>query len=203
MIERPDQPAAPVAVADMTPNQRERRDRVIRAVLEMVSEGRIDDMQMKDVAARSGVALGTIYRYFSSKDHLLAAALVDWGRHLELQTRHRELPEGTPADRVMAVVRRGVRAYEREPHSARLLLRVAGSTDPFADECYRELSDSVMGAMQRALADVPAGEAEVVQRIIGSVWFIGLFDWVNGRRPISEVYADLDVTARMLLTERR
>jgi TetR/AcrR family transcriptional regulator, cholesterol catabolism regulator len=203
MIERPDQPAAPVAVADMSANQRERRDRVIRAVLAMVSEGRIDDMQMKDVAARSGVALGTIYRYFSSKDHLFAAALVHWGRHLELQTRRRDLPEGTAAERVMAVVRRGVRAYEREPHSARLLLRVAGSTDPFADECYRELSDSVMGAMELALADLPAAEAAVVQRIIGSVWFIGLFDWVNGRRPISEVYADLDVTARMLLTERR
>jgi TetR/AcrR family transcriptional regulator, cholesterol catabolism regulator len=201
MTERSVQP--PVALADMTPNQRERRDRVVHAVLEMVSEGRIDDLQMKDVAARSGVALGTIYRYFSSKDHLLAAALVDWGRHLEERTRHRPLPGGTPAEQVMAIVRRGVRAYEREPHTARLLLLVAGSTDPFAGECYRELSESVMGAMRRALAHLPTGEAEVVQRIIGSVWFIGLFDWVNGRRSIAEVYADLDDTARMLLTERR
>jgi TetR/AcrR family transcriptional regulator, cholesterol catabolism regulator len=203
MTERAIQPPAPVDLADMTPNQRARRDRVVHAVLEMVSEGRIDDLQMKDVAARSGVALGTIYRYFSSKDHLLAAALVEWGRHLEERTRHRSLPGGSPAEQVMAVVRRGVRAYEREPHTARLLLRVAGSSDPFAGECYRELSDSVMGAMGRALGHLPPDEAGAVQRIIGSVWFIGLFDWVNGRRSISKVYADLDDTARLLLTARR
>ena len=38
---------------------------------------------MKDVAERSGVALGTIYRYFSSKDHVAAAALLEWARSLD------------------------------------------------------------------------------------------------------------------------
>ena len=29
------------------------------------------------------VAMGTVYRYFTSKDHLLAAALVDWVEQLD------------------------------------------------------------------------------------------------------------------------
>jgi AcrR family transcriptional regulator len=37
---------------------------------------------MRDVAACANVALGTIYRYFVGKDHLLAAALVEWARDL-------------------------------------------------------------------------------------------------------------------------
>ena len=37
---------------------------------------------MKLVAERSGVALGTTYRYFASKEHLLASALVEWQARL-------------------------------------------------------------------------------------------------------------------------
>ena len=46
-------------------------------------EGGYEAVQMRDVAARANVALGTIYRYFSSKDHLLAAVMVEWCRDLE------------------------------------------------------------------------------------------------------------------------
>ena len=38
---------------------------------------------MRDVAARAEVALGTIYRYFPSKDALLLAAMVHWVGDLE------------------------------------------------------------------------------------------------------------------------
>ena len=67
----------------MTPAQLARRRRVLDAVIDLVAAGRLDDMGMKDVAERSGVALGTIYRYFSSRDHLAAAALADWAGALD------------------------------------------------------------------------------------------------------------------------
>ena len=38
---------------------------------------------MRDVAARADVAMGTVYRYFTSKDHLLAATLVHWVEMLD------------------------------------------------------------------------------------------------------------------------
>lgn len=37
---------------------------------------------IRDVAAHANVALGSIYRYFVGKDHLLAAALVQWAHDL-------------------------------------------------------------------------------------------------------------------------
>ena len=61
----------------LTKSQAARRERVIRAAMELGAEGGYDAVQMRDVAQRAGVALGTIYRYFSSKDHLLAAAMVE------------------------------------------------------------------------------------------------------------------------------
>src|SRR5262249_57103235 len=64
----------------LTPNQAARRARVLDAALALATEGGYDAVQMRDVASRAQVALGTIYRYFSSKDHLLAACQLETWR---------------------------------------------------------------------------------------------------------------------------
>ncbi|MET1003730.1 MAG: helix-turn-helix domain-containing protein [Acidimicrobiia bacterium] len=50
------------------------RQRILDAVLDLVSEGRTDALSVPDVSRRSGVSLATIYRYFPTKDALLDAA---------------------------------------------------------------------------------------------------------------------------------
>ena len=71
-----------VALADMTSNQLIRRARILEEVIELIGDVGADAVQMRDVAQRSDVALATVYRYFSSKDHLLAVALEDWQKRL-------------------------------------------------------------------------------------------------------------------------
>jgi TetR/AcrR family transcriptional regulator, cholesterol catabolism regulator len=51
----------------MTPRQRARRDRLIEAALALLEEDDYEQVQVKDVADRAGVSLGTLYNYFSSK----------------------------------------------------------------------------------------------------------------------------------------
>src|SRR4029453_7910468 len=81
----------------------------------LAAEGGYDAVQMRDVAARGEVALGTIYRYFPSKDALLLAVMVQWLVDLEDRvTRHP--PTGdTTVDRIMDVLRRALRSMDREP----------------------------------------------------------------------------------------
>jgi AcrR family transcriptional regulator len=50
------------------------RRTVMRAVLELVAEGSLDELSVPNVARRSGVSVATIYRYFPTKDALLSAA---------------------------------------------------------------------------------------------------------------------------------
>ena len=50
------------------------RRKVLGAVLDLVAEGTFDELSVPAVARRSGVSLATIYRYFPTKDQLLAAA---------------------------------------------------------------------------------------------------------------------------------
>ncbi len=55
--------------------QRERRRRILGATIALTSQGGFDAVQMRAVAERADVALGTLYRYFPSKIHLLVSAL--------------------------------------------------------------------------------------------------------------------------------
>ena len=66
--------AADSADGALARSQAARRRRVIDATLELAAGGGFDGVQMRDVAAEAGVALGTVYRYFESKERLLLEA---------------------------------------------------------------------------------------------------------------------------------
>lgn len=55
-----------------------RKQRVLGAVLQLAAEGGYDAVQLRDVSARSGVALRTIYKYFGSRAGLLSATMAQW-----------------------------------------------------------------------------------------------------------------------------
>jgi TetR/AcrR family transcriptional regulator, cholesterol catabolism regulator len=194
--------AVPPAPDTMSPNQLARRLRVLEAVIGLVADGGIEEMQMRELAERSGVALGTVYRYFSSKDHVVAAALVEWARQLDQNVSRRPLPSGTMADRLKALLRQGVRPFRREPNFAALMVRAASSTDPFASQCYQELGPIVTGTLGRALPELEADEREQVLRLVGAVWFTGLNEWVQGRCTVAEVHERLDEACDLLLAWR-
>jgi TetR/AcrR family transcriptional regulator, cholesterol catabolism regulator len=201
----------PLATDTMSAAQLARRRRVLEAVIELVAAGRLDDMGMKDVAERSGVALGTIYRYFSSKDHVAAAALLDWARALDTRqattTAARRKgtdggaagDDGTMADRLVAILRRAVRAYQRQPNFARLLILAATSTDPFASECYAEMGASVYATLGSALDDLEQVERRRILDVVGAVWYQAMIEWVNDRKTIAEVYEAVESAARLVL----
>src|ERR1700726_4632257 len=80
--------------------QRDRRKRILDATLALASKGGYEAVQMRTVAERADVALGTLYRYFPSKIHLLVSALArELERYLERLER-RPVPGETPYDRV-------------------------------------------------------------------------------------------------------
>src|ERR671923_101750 len=90
----------------LTPNQAARRQRVIDAAMKLAAEGGYDAVQMRDVGKEAGVALGTIYRYFASKDHLLAACQVEFARDIQRRLEEKPAQGDTAGDRVVDVLRR-------------------------------------------------------------------------------------------------
>ena len=96
--------------------QRERRKRILDATLALASKGGYDAVQMRTVAERADVALGTLYRYFPSKIHLLVSGLaMQLERSLEKMDRG-QIPGDTASERVLFALSRVTRGMQREPH---------------------------------------------------------------------------------------
>jgi AcrR family transcriptional regulator len=123
-----------VALADMTSRQLIRRAKIIEAVIDLIADVGAEAVQMRDVAQRSGVALATVYRYFSSKDHLLAAALEDWQKRLtrRILASRGGRTDHDPLPGVLDYLRRAQRAFHRNPEMTALMLQTTRSTAPEA-----------------------------------------------------------------------
>lgn len=186
----------------LTPAQAARRERVIRAALDLGAEGGYDAVQMRDVASRSEVALGTIYRYFSSKDHLLAASLVTWTNDLERRIARRPPKGSTPADRVGEVLRRATEAMERQPKLTEAVILAISSPDAGAASCQGEVAESFARVMDRAMPDDldPQVRADLA-RVLNFVWYGALLGWVNGWSGTTDVSAEIDNATHLLLDQ--
>ena len=99
----------------LTRAQQARRQRVVDAAMALGLDGGYEAVQMRDVAARADVAMGTVYRYFTSKDHLLAAALVHWVEQLDSRLAQLPAQGDSAAVRVIDVLDRALRAMGRQP----------------------------------------------------------------------------------------
>jgi AcrR family transcriptional regulator len=184
----------------LTRSQAARRERVIRAAIDLGSTGGYDAVQMRDVATTAGVALGTIYRYFSSKDHLLAAAMVEWTHDLERRVGQRPPKGDTITERVGDVLRRATRAMEKEPKLSEAVVTALLSPDRGAAACQEEVSASMTRILSTALGDDfdPAFKTQAT-RTLGHVWFSALIGWVNGWSGIEKVGDELDIATHLFL----
>jgi AcrR family transcriptional regulator len=72
------------------------RELIMRTVAQLLEEGAPSELAVPEVARRSGVSLRTVYRYFPTRDELLAAAgewIADQFLEPHLPARLAEIPE--------------------------------------------------------------------------------------------------------------
>jgi TetR/AcrR family transcriptional regulator, cholesterol catabolism regulator len=194
------EPAHGPARNTLTRSQAARRQRVIAAAMKLAGEGGYDAVQMRDVAASADVALGTIYRYFSSKDHLLAAALVEWSRDFQVEFALRPPRGKTPADRVVDVVRRATGTLERNRQLTAALVTAVSAPDPGIKDCQRQVNGVMVKLLSEAMADDVDDELKVgVCRVVAHVWFSALVGWVNDWRAGVDPGDELEHAVRLLL----
>ena len=190
-----------VDTGTLTPNQAARRARVLDAAMVLATEGGYDAVQMRDVASRAQVALGTIYRYFASKDHLLAACQLETWRELERRLDARPLSGDTAADRVSELFRRLMRRVEREPLQAAALITASSSPDPAVRECQVEMIGLQDAVFEEAMGELDAARKAQIAQVLRQVWFASLLGWVNGWTDADAVTVDFEIAVRLLLDD--
>ena len=183
--------------------QRERRKRILDATLALASKGGFDAVQMRAVAERADVALGTLYRYFPSKVHLLVAAL---GNEFE-RAQHRtpaSPPGDTAMDRVLHVLHRQTRALQRDPHLTEAMTRAFMFADASAAAEVDFVGRIIDHMFATAMSDgaPPTEEQLAIARVISDVWMSNLVAWVTHRLSATDLTARLETTVRLLLGHR-
>jgi AcrR family transcriptional regulator len=184
--------------------QRDRRKRILDATLALASKGGYDAVQMRTVAERADVALGTLYRYFPSKIHLLVSAMARELEGVRERTGRIPVPGETPYDRLMFILSRITKAMQRDPQLTEAMTRAF----MFADASAAAEVDTVGRLMDRMIAraltdDEPSEEQLAISRVISDVWLANLVAWVTRRASANDVADRLELTIALLLGVRK
>ncbi|MCW2806956.1 MAG: transcriptional regulator, TetR family [Marmoricola sp.] len=186
--------------------QRDRRRRILDATVTLASRGGFDAVQMRAVADQADVALGTLYRYFPSKIHLLVSALAQQFEETEATLGRRTIPGDDPADRVTYVLTRATRGLQREPHLTEALTRAFMFADSTVSGEIRVVGRRLTSMLTRALQgdqyveDTEPTDREIaVARVISDVWLASLVAWVTGRITAEQVTERLETAVELIL----
>jgi AcrR family transcriptional regulator len=185
--------------AELSPEQQDRRRRLIDAAFELGAEGGYEAVQMRSVSETANVAMATIYRYFSSKDHLLAAAMTEWTGRLRGRVAQSPPRGATPADQMVDVLQRACKAMERQPKLAEALVRALSSADAGVRESGVEVSRHIAEMGNDILVDLSPQVRADILAVLGHVWYSALVSWANGRRDFPSVMTELERASRVLI----
>jgi TetR/AcrR family transcriptional regulator, cholesterol catabolism regulator len=192
--------AAP-AEADLgSAAQRDRRKRILDATLALAAKGGYEAVQMRTVAERADVALGTLYRYFPSKIHLLVSALAREFERTQERLDRTAIPGSTPYERMLYVLGRTTRAMQREPLITEAMTRAFMFADPSAASEVNTVARMMEELLTKAMHDgEPTADERAIARVIGDVWLSNLVAWVTRRASANDVANHLELAARLLL----
>lgn len=194
----------------LTQSQHQRRERMLGAAAELALEGGWDAVQMREVAARADVALGTLYRYFPSKEYLLVSVMIADIEGLTERLGVRPPVGDDPVERVVDVLNRANRALQRQPLVTVAMIRALVSGNEEIAPAVAQTRELMRRIISTALASEPAdasaaiGDAMSEQDLVridllSDVWLAALVSWISGVEPASSLAPKLENATRVLL----
>lgn len=188
--------------------QRDRRRRILDATIALASKGGFDAVQMRAVAEQADVALGTLYRYFPSKIHLLVSALARQFDDTQTMVNRKPVPGDTAAERVIYVLRRATRGMQGDANLTDALTRafmfadasVANEIHVVGMQLTTMLTRSIKGEAY-VEGEQPSAEDVAISRVISDVWLSALVTWVTGRATAEEVAEHIETAVNLLLRD--
>lgn len=190
---------------------KDRRDRILDVAIELAEEGGFENVRQRDVAAKAGVALGTLYKSFRSKEDILSAALERDTQALERRLEKKPIPGDTPLERMTQFFQMLTRRLCRKPHYARAVLRAMASGEPevasnvvaysgrmtgLVIACYRGVGRL---GFTDATADPPSQDEITLAMLLQQFWFASLVGWGAGLHSQAAVVEQTKRAAELIL----
>lgn len=139
------------------------RARLVEAAKEVFGEGGLPDARIADIAERAGVAYGSFYHYFDSKEALFREIAAEVDSRLRSPVEEIILPRGStasPQDRLREAIRRHYETYRDEARllgaieqAAHIDEEIRASRDKRHHSDTAQVADSIRLLQRRGLAD--------------------------------------------------
>ncbi len=182
--------------------QVERRNRLLEAARSLASEGGYTAVTMRDVAERAGLGLATVYRYFSSKDHLIAEVHAKRGQEIAKEIQAAP-PLGQYAEqRVAKVCERLVEIVVQDLNLAAAGVMAVASCDPAANSSEQWQTMVIGPCMEAAFGDEDVGDRQEICELFGHLVFAVMTGLTNGQHDRESAMAFLQTAARRILPRR-
>jgi AcrR family transcriptional regulator len=161
-----------------------RKDRILDVAVELAAAGGYENVRQRDVADQAGIALGTLYKSFISKEHILSAAMAREADELDRRLKSRPPAGKNPTERLQALFKILTRAMCQKPKLARAVIRATASGQPEVAAqviAYQGRMNAIIGAVMQGEG---AGEIDTRQvalaTLLQQIWFASLVAWSAG-----------------------
>jgi AcrR family transcriptional regulator len=178
---------------------RDRTDKILDVAIELAEKGGFDNVRQRDVAAAAGVALGTLYKRFRSKEDILCAALDREAEELERRLEKTPVKGDTPLERAANLFTLMTKGLCRKPNYARAVIRAMASGVPETAGKIAAYHGRITGLVIAAMRGVgrltftdartapPTKEETRIALILQQLWFANLVGWSAGLFPQNEI----------------
>lgn len=183
----------------------DRARRILDAAVRLAETGGFSAVRLRDVAQASGVALGTVYKRFRSKEDLLVGVLSLELVALRERFASEPLQGATRLERLVQCFAALTETLCARPHLGRAVIRSAATGEnALAERLQRfhtALMELIVGAI-RGRDDGPVSALELERlAVLEDVWFSRLVGWTGGLLTPEMVVEQVARAARLLYGE--
>ena len=187
------------------------RERILDVAIDLAEAGGFDNVRQRDVAEQAGVALGTLYKRFRSKEEILSAALERETQMLELKMEHKPATGDCEAERLVAFFKITTRGLVRKPNYARAVLRAMASGEPEIAGNVASYHDRMNGLIIAAMRGVgrlsfsdpktsrPTKRESALAEYLQQIWFASLVGWSGSLHGPAEILRMMSEAIDILL----
>jgi len=179
-------------------SQAERRERVIAAVLELAAEGGYDAIQVRAIADRTGISSDTIYRYFGSRDRLVAEAVGQWSDRVFYEPAPTWLDGETAAERLLGYYRELWAVWEAHPRMLETYVRAARVEGDVPGGIADTGISSLAPVTEYAMRGVEPAYRDDALSALAHFTHSAMTYVVRGQMSVDEVYPRLERLVRRL-----
>ena len=166
-----------------------RRERIIKAAREIFAESSFQNMSIKSIAQKAGIATGTFYLYFTNKETLVETVVKEMYKELMGLIKEERSKYESVFDKLQASMEVCIKVFIREKGIARILLKHFPEINMAVNNKFTEIEKDLINLVKIDLDELQQqGLIPEQNTYISSTAFVGTFrqvilSWLQEGQP--------------------